>query len=94
MMHTKQLEIQICLYGPLREYMENNVAIVLSVPAGIVINELRPLLIKEIALNNPDFSEQSIVDVSAFANENELLNDNYVLQESCQLSIFPPVCGG
>lgn len=35
-----------------------------------------------------------LVEDSAFANDTDILPDEYVIEQSCTLSVLPPVCGG
>lgn len=35
-----------------------------------------------------------LVEDSAFANNTDILPDEYVIEKECTLSILPPVCGG
>ncbi len=35
-----------------------------------------------------------LVEESAFANDTDILPDEYVIERECTLSVLPPVCGG
>lgn len=61
----------------------------LHMPLPATINAVRAALI---AQHGED--RRLLVEDSAFANDTDILPDEYVIERECTLSILPPVCGG
>jgi len=85
--------MQIKLFGTFRKY-GNGEAITLSLDKEISVNSLKKLLIKELTKLDSNFNDHNIVESSAFAVNDEIIADDYLIKESDIVAILPPVCGG
>tara|TARA_R110002124_G_scaffold69439_6_gene186747 strand:- start:1237 stop:1488 length:252 start_codon:yes stop_codon:yes gene_type:complete len=80
------IDIQIKLFGMFRKNGQN---MQLRLPAGSTIGTVK----QQISLQLKD-TDAALVFESVLANEETILPDGYVLENSMKLSILPPVCGG
>ena len=50
--------------------------------------------IKRVLIEHLGEEQKNLVEDSVFANEADILQDNFIIANTCTLSILPPVCGG
>lgn len=87
------LEVKIRLFGAFRKY-GNGSEIELKVPPSSPLSVVRSALVERLLHLDPDFREVNLVNDSAFALENEILQGGSKIERACSLAILPPVCGG
>lgn len=80
------INITVRLFGAFRQYGEK---ISFTIPAGSTAQDVRSRLASELKLENA-----GLVNDSALANDNEILDGNAPLTQDSELAILPPVCGG
>ncbi len=81
------MNITIQMFGAFRALGD---ALVLDMPNGATIKDLRPALQQQISGMNLD----DLLQLSKFANEQEILTDISVCEDGWILAILPPVSGG
>jgi molybdopterin converting factor small subunit len=67
---------------------------VLTLPKGASLPQLKTALIQRLKAEIPDFHHEALIELSAFATDQAILPKDTRFQESCNLSLLPPVCGG
>ncbi|MCB1550704.1 MAG: MoaD/ThiS family protein [Alphaproteobacteria bacterium] len=82
----KTIKISIKCFGMFRQF--GNV-IDIEIPAGSFADEIKSALI----INIGD-KHRNLVESSVLANDVGILPKECVIQDSMNLSILPPVCGG
>lgn len=90
------IEIEMSLFGAFRKFWKEQSPLLLRVNAPASVDQIKLALSNKLAELSNEFgknSEQLIKD-SAIASDTEVLLSTAVLNESCRLSILPPVCGG
>jgi len=87
------INIEINMFGILSSFSESE-PLILSVPTGSNLKSVSELLKKNLAEKFSDFNHHKVLDASVFANENEILKPDFVLNKDTSLVILPPVCGG
>ena len=80
------MNIVIQHYGVFRRLGENTV-VEIPLPATVMAirTEMARVLGKEY---------HPLIEDSAFASDTDILPDEYVIEQACNMSILPPVCGG
>lgn len=86
------MNVHISLYGALRE-ADPEGALVLAVPDGCTIGQLRDQLVDFLATHAPQVSV-GVVRRSAFATADTILHDYERVPADGELAILPPVSGG
>jgi len=85
--------MRINLFGTFRKY-GNGEFVKITADGNASISDIRNIFIKKMIELEPNFNEQAIVNSSAFAINDEIVNDDYLVKEDDILAILPPVCGG
>ncbi|MCL4678100.1 MAG: MoaD/ThiS family protein [Alphaproteobacteria bacterium] len=78
--------VTIQFYGAFQKFGKE-LALELSGP--VTLAELKDLLSSSLGGQH-----RSLIEASAFASEETIINRASVIQTDCRLSILPPVCGG
>ena len=87
------LEINIRLFGAFRDFSPNP-AVLLECAPGTSIAELRMKMQAQLEHMKPGASVLSLLKQSVFADEQAILGEDFRLEQSQELAIIPPVCGG
>ncbi len=87
------LEIEIRFYGAFRDYSSQS-TVILTVPPLSDLGHLRALLRQRLEILKPGAQPGDLLEKSVFADADDILPADYLLQRSQSLSIIPPVCGG
>ncbi len=87
------INVEINLFGSFRKF-DNGQPIILFLPQGANLNNIRNGLSTELTARYPEFNQQALINESAIADEREILGDTYCLERDVKLAILPPVCGG
>ena len=89
------MKIKLELFGASRDF-SNNDHLEIEVQDKSSINDLRNEIIKYIDKNfNSNENFIKIVKSSAFCSENnEIINDSYIITKEQKISIIPPIGGG
>ena len=82
------IKIKIYGFGIFRQYIQDEY-LQLHIPKNTSIQDLKSVLSKQLPA-----LEASIINVSAIAKDNNILNHATRLTNDCSLDILPPVCGG
>ena len=90
---TPFVTVSIRLFGALRQYSETK-PIVITLPQGTALPQLKIALIQALKTDTPHFHHEALIDLCAFASDQAILPKDTIFQESCNLSLLPPVCGG
>ncbi len=90
---TPSVTVSIHLFGALRQYSEIK-PIVITLPQGASLSQLKTALTQVLKAGTPDFHHEALIDLCAFASDQAILSKDVLFQESCNLSLLPPVCGG
>jgi molybdopterin converting factor small subunit len=80
------MKITVHHYGAFRKLGDSTA---IDVPAPATIEAIRSALIAQLGEQH-----RLLVEDSALANDTDILPDEFVIDDSCTLSILPPVCGG
>ncbi|NJM09501.1 MAG: hypothetical protein HC883_00950 [Bdellovibrionaceae bacterium] len=86
-------EIEIRLFGAFRKYVPAG-RIKLQIDRQYTALELKGKIQEALQAQIPDYTEQSLVFESALATEDEVLSEEAIVNEKCNLALLPPVCGG
>ena len=87
------VKIEIQLFGAFRKFSSKN-PMILHVPAGMNISEIRKKIRLELEQLNPGFNQNDLINESALADEEEVLAEDFVVSKETSLALLPPVCGG
>jgi len=82
----EQIKIQMNFFGAFRQYGES---CDLIVPVGSDVQAIKNIF----AQNRQDIDER-LIQSAALANQNTILTASQGINQDCELSILPPVCGG
>lgn len=85
--------INIRMYGALRKYFPTGL-LKIDLPEDCDVMTLRQILLKEIVILCPDFKDSTLLFESAFANNDEILQDTDIVCLQSEIALLPPVCGG
>jgi molybdopterin converting factor small subunit len=70
----------------------------LQVPPGTTLKHFRSMLTADLIqkdLSTTDLNRlEALLQLSAFANDSQILSETDTLTHNCQIAILPPVCGG
>lgn len=88
------IDIEVRLFGAFRRYEKDGPRIQLSVPVGTTVEQVKEQLALELRARFPAFSDDTLIRVSAIADDRSVLDSKSTLSKSCSLAILPPVCGG
>lgn len=80
------MNIILLYYGPFRMHGKQAE---LSLTSPATIREVKAALAEHLGARH-----SSLIDDSVFANDKDILPDDFVIESDCALSILPPVCGG
>ncbi len=80
------IQITVRLFGAFRKYGEK---VSFSAPAGSDVQDVKNLLAAALKLDDP-----ALINDSAIANDNEIIDADAVFMQNSLLAILPPVCGG
>lgn len=86
------INVEVSLFGAFREM--GDAPILLSLPNGVTIRDVRQALHDAFTARNPEFKQHKLLDVSMFADERTMLRDAHALTQDASLVILPPVSGG
>ncbi len=87
------LEISIRLFGAFRDFAQNPTVTFECAP-GTSISELRQQMESRLENMRPGAGAQGLLKQSVFADERQVLGEEFRLERSQELAIIPPVCGG
>ncbi len=87
------LEISIRLFGAFRDFAQNPIVTFECAP-GTSIAELRQQMESRLENMRPGAGAQGLLKESVFADERQVLGEEFRLERSQELAILPPVCGG
>ena len=80
------ITVQINFFGAFRKFGD---ALSLIIAPGSTADEIKQQLIAELGEN-----QRALVEDSVLASDTQVLTDSHTIDEACELSILPPVCGG
>lgn len=80
------MKIIISHYGAFRKLGNSTT---LDVPLPATIGVIRAALTNQLGAQH-----KLLIEDSALANDTDILPDEFVIEDSCALSVLPPVCGG
>lgn len=81
------MKIELRGFGSARAFSGKSI----DVPVQTSIGELRHMITTQLEI---DESLKTIINSCAFASTQQVLNDEYHLEEPQVLNLLPPVCGG
>ncbi len=85
--------IRVRLFGAFRKYIPSGViSITIDRPCGTT--EIKSKILQQIKSENANFCDDLLIAESALANEKEILFEDAMVDNSAQLALLPPVCGG
>jgi molybdopterin converting factor small subunit len=87
------LEISIRLFGAFRDFAQNPLVMFECAP-GTSIAELRLQMESRLENMRPGAGVSGLLKQSVFADERQVLDEEFRLERSQELAIIPPVCGG
>lgn len=85
--------IEIKLFGAFRRYVPTG-KITLQIDRQHTARQLKAKIHDVLQSEIPAYNEQSLVFESALATEVEILPEEALVDEKCNLALLPPVCGG
>jgi molybdopterin converting factor small subunit len=87
------LEITIRLFGAFRDFAKDP-SVLLECAPGTSIAELRQQMQSRLENMRPGAGAEGLLKQSVFADERQVLGEDFRLERSQELAIIPPVCGG
>jgi molybdopterin converting factor small subunit len=88
------IRVRVRLFGAFRKYSER-AEVALDVPRGTTVAALRRHLGEALRAACPGFADQPLLDISALADDERILDDAHLLGgDRLSLAVLPPVCGG
>ncbi len=87
------VDVEVRLYGAFREYSEQS-SLRFSLSPGSDLNDLRAVLRAQLEILKPGSHPGDLLEKSVFADAEDILQADYRLVKSQNLSVIPPVCGG
>lgn len=87
------LEISIRLFGAFRDFAQNPI-VTFECSPGTSIAELRQQMESRLENMRPGAGAPGLLKQSVFADERQVLGEEFRLERSQELAIIPPVCGG
>ncbi|KTD08189.1 MoaD/ThiS family protein [Legionella jamestowniensis] len=84
--------INVHLHGPWRDYSEQAV-MAIEMDDGAQISTLRKRLLAEVQKQHSAFNPE-LMSVSAFAVDESLVTEQFILSNGMSVHILPPVNGG
>ncbi|MEK6580511.1 MAG: MoaD/ThiS family protein [Bdellovibrionota bacterium] len=87
------IQIELRLFGAFKD-LGNGGNILLELPEGAGLSDLRKAFSAKISECDSGFRDVSLVQDSAFADEDEILGESTVIRAGAKLCVLPPVCGG
>ena len=94
MLQAVKMEIQLKLYGSSKILSEKD-TLNIQLPDNSNIKELRDILTKMISEKYSKNNLKNLPKTAAFFSEkDEIIDDNYKLQNKEYISIIPPIGGG
>lgn len=85
--------IDLKVFGALRRYVPGG-TVKLEVEPGMTVDALREKLRRDLGGNEAGFSDGGLLDSTAFANNERVLDNDEVIDGIAHISALPPVCGG
>lgn len=85
-------KIEIDFYGTFSRFSSND-PVLISLNQGSTISQLK-LAIFELLREYDDGNLQSLINVSAIADDNQIYQKDFVINEDAKFAILPPVNGG
>lgn len=89
----KNINLKIKLFGFLQNCSDEEI-ISLNMIKGVTVLEVKKELLKRFSDPSNDQRLQDLPNNCVLANDEEILFDDFELQEDANLVILPPVCGG
>lgn len=95
-----KVNINFKLYGILSNYMRGENSLSLAVPASMERPQLIEHMHEELVQCNKNLSPEKaqelmkLLESSAFAKDDEVLDKKIRLNENDSIDVLPPVCGG
>ncbi len=90
---SKRINVKMNVYGAFRRYTQENY-IIIEVANTNTLQGLKKDIYLSLVKHNHLFDDQTLIDSSAIAKGNKILNDTVSLSDNDELSILPPVSGG
>lgn len=97
------INVEIKLFGAFRKYQKGSATVSLTLEPPLSVDQVKSALSSYLsqqahtATSGASTSKQEIHQLvldSALANDTEILTKDVMVDQSCRLSILPPVCGG
>ena len=85
--------VEIKLFGALRKYAPGG-RLQLPVAPETLVAGLRERLRHALRERDAAFTDDGLLDATAFADDERVLRDEEPLDERMRVSALPPVCGG
>ncbi|MEQ1789035.1 MAG: molybdopterin converting factor [Rickettsiales bacterium] len=89
----KNINIKINFFGAFRQF-DNGKPVILQVADGADLDAVKQALRAELLHRFPDFKQDKLLEQSPFADEREILRNDYICTQDVELVILPPVSGG
>ncbi len=87
------ISVRLTLFGALRKFdLEGGLEVQCEV--GETLHQFRVRLSTILSEKFPESESVNVVYDSVFANDEEILREDYILQKDISLAVLPPVCGG
>lgn len=86
-----KIKVEVKLFGAFRKY--GSAPIMLEFSNAKTTAEVKSVLAEQLLKDFPEF-DKDLVHTSVLANEKSVLADHILIEQSCQLAVLPPVCGG
>lgn len=81
-----EITVSMRLFGAFRKFGEH---ISFTAPSGSGVEDVKRLLAEVLTE-----ADAQLIQDSALANDDEVLDAREVFTQDCRLAILPPVCGG
>lgn len=88
----KTLDLRVKLFGAFRKYHTGTLSF--SVADGASITEVKEQIAQTLRDLVPGFRDDELIEKSALATNRRVLTNGDCVEESMDLAILPPVCGG
>lgn len=86
-------KIQLRVFGAFRKYVSNSFVII-ETQEPLSAYQFRQRLVETLKINSPGFLDFKLIEESAIARDEMILNEAELIYPGDRLAILPPVCGG
>lgn len=85
--------MQVKMFGALRKFSNEDGIFQFKISEPMTVSKFKTALSFQVSEEFKDFNSDLLMQ-SAIANQEEILSDDYLIQQNEFIAVLPPVCGG